>query len=1515
MNEVYSQNKRRRVGLGSDPDQENNEDDLFGTQFSVPASQAPSQRRYLSQRSNLQRSQVVRTGRRPPANYYESVLAMAGLSLGEPGGAVVLKHEPIVFMHKLKSVLRTNADYPANIDRFIAGIQAITEEKNKQAITAGNWTNFSKLLECCYVQPSATDPAKRVQESLMKMFLLVDFLQLKLIELLFAYLGKELDRTRTPADEATEVIVRMVLSQLKFIDHVSNGDMVFARVFELLAKANETFEEIILHMEDVIDVSKHDEALERLAKLRPKPEELITPITVDVFTKMCLSVETLQMLRGKVVQYAADGCLLRFYPSLVQMMLKFNRTAEPMENIHGIVREVRKLLDTDTWTTGGGSTAADYAEQMLRCVYQQMSASAVFFDAWVAIVRQLPTAEDHLPVDLLLLTMATTINEVKAPRIRKLTIKKIAQQFFTDAHTDQLVSGYFRRVLQSHLDSFLQLIECCTREKAEQVCGFGVAALSALFTLDQSIVTTDNRVLLNKIVGFICEMASANMMSRNDFLIGRCIVALRKLHESHPKEIERSAELLLKILDVAPELTLRQYRPLIGVIYAAAIPRKPTVAVCGGGGGDTDSSAIRDSLEIIVKKQLLCGDKDTKQKGIVGLVHMVYALSQTAEAEAGVAVLSSNFDSERTFDTIGEIPSEIGQTLANLLSTLFLSTNQSPDLLAICYDELATMIGQSRPRSVPDWEKTFIMWLCDTVTMDFQSHFLVEAAPELRSAPITLARQLCINSAAVGNYQIAVNVGGVVLTQQSRTSVITFLAPIFRLMRTLHAVRYEGSLETINALLGCAMIVPDFYGNTAEEERRFSVDEYDETFCTQLLDVYFYVANWFRECINAFVNQPDDMMRRKVLERLHELVKLEHHLGRMLDRISAESKYLPPLATTERVEGSSAMGPKKLAKVTEPAVRAGRGKKASSRAQLDRTINLDGTLGSTEAAQEAAVGQFNEHSLLVRYPSAFRCIDPLVVRLFGVPLRPVRVLDDPEQRATCLALAEYRFVLENVTLALEQPEPETFQRGTIERWSDIVDRTALLADELRTATERLQPVPAAELLPLKACYLWSVRLTTALLSWKRFREQRGRADLERVLRVLVEKLTPAEGQPIATTEGCPLPELATKLLQEVITRESCFGDMSIAAQMYQLGRTIGEDGCCAVERNVASKAIARFARTILTAPDLNTVDGGGGGKSKAAHFVTLLDGMIGGSIGMRSLKQLIVAMGQDLGAIEERRDKSNTSDGRGAVRTFPAFGRPQYSLLFKGLCRAFVRVLQEEIRTRGAARGAGGPGRRLELWEMACETAGELTGIVKRPKQSAHFGVYLRFAQIFIKLFLKSGLPVLESILRSSPQRASELLTKLQITTRYLHSVCCQAKVSGKGSTASVDAAAVAQIPNVRECVEQLVYHVKALLVANRCSAAFWMGNLKNKDTLGDLIVSQSTLDGSDDDDGDDDGDQQQQQQDHDQESDIADEMSDHEVNAEATATRRNVSRQLDRQSLSRSSSASLAKSSQSKCF
>lgn len=73
------------------------------------------------------------------------------------------------------------------------------------------------------------------------------------------------------------------------------------------------------------------------------------------------------------------------------------------------------------------------------------------------------------------------------------------------------------------------------------------------------------------------------------------------------------------------------------------------------------------------------------------------------------------------------------------------------------------------------------------------------------------------------------------------------------------------------------------------------------------------------------------------------------------------------------------------------------------------------------------------------------------------------------------------------------------------------------------------------------------------------------------------------------------------------------------------------------------------------------------------------------------------------------------------------------------------------------------------------------------------------------------------------------------------------------------NSAIIVQIPLLRETIAQLVYKVKGALAANKCSTAFWVGNLKNKDIYGEEILSQTTsITGSnvsaDDENNDDDG-------------------------------------------------------------
>lgn len=105
------------------------DDDPFGSQFSVPASQMNSQRRYLSQRSNLQKSQSARTSRRMPTNYFESVLLKCQLDLDADPASVVLRCEPIGFVRTLRNMLRGSGDYPKNIKDFVHGLEQVGIER------------------------------------------------------------------------------------------------------------------------------------------------------------------------------------------------------------------------------------------------------------------------------------------------------------------------------------------------------------------------------------------------------------------------------------------------------------------------------------------------------------------------------------------------------------------------------------------------------------------------------------------------------------------------------------------------------------------------------------------------------------------------------------------------------------------------------------------------------------------------------------------------------------------------------------------------------------------------------------------------------------------------------------------------------------------------------------------------------------------------------------------------------------------------------------------------------------------------------------------------------------------------------------------------------------------------------------------------------------------------------------------------------------------------------------------
>lgn len=102
-------------------------------------------------------------------------------------------------------------------------------------------------------------------------------------------------------------------------------------------------------------------------------------------------------------------------------------------------------------------------------------------------------------------------------------------------------------------------------------------------------------------------------------------------------------------------------------------------------------------------------------------------------------------------------------------------------------------------------------------------------------------------------------------------------------------LRYEGSLEIINALLGCSIILPKFFD---DDNGDAIFMDYDEEMQKKILDIYFHCANWIRETVSSFATQREPMIRHKVLQRLADLINIEAKIKQLL--LKAPPEYTPP---------------------------------------------------------------------------------------------------------------------------------------------------------------------------------------------------------------------------------------------------------------------------------------------------------------------------------------------------------------------------------------------------------------------------------------------------------------------------------------------------------------------------------------------------------------------------------------------------------------------------------------------
>ncbi|KAH8311710.1 hypothetical protein KR044_007645 [Drosophila immigrans] len=1403
----------------------------------IPASQEQTQR-FLSQHSIALAATLGRTQSssrincsRQPNTFFEMVLINAGVQLDRED-TFVLSCDHIAIVAKLRDILVRSPKYPDNIETFKTGLNAALAPKSKLA---------QKLLSGCTIDTAGEEQAYQSQNSMFINFLMIDFLREPCLEVLFNKIEEisKLDRVQTIP--GCLPLLPLMLAQLRYLT-LSHSDQIYSHIERIFNMGSDSSKmDIINNAEFVLDASKHDDFVELLIINYASSKDLFHLSTVQMLSNLSLNARSQGKLRERILDFIKEdsSCSNVLLPHLIRLLLNsLNQDTDDI--VRELVSTLREVFNWRHRTQGEAATemsrpAANEKESQLELfgfLQQGLRRSKRFYQMWQRTIAGLPAGEFR-SFDFIMLLQLIHINEDNTLYIQNLLRRRIKLEHITVEILDEVKSNY-AHILEMHISILMHILHDFVREKNRIVADFSKAAyryvkfnISSFQLIQINVVCSILFKLCNSIQkNILKKLLELTFDKSAQHVTTMALILMRELQRKNSKHVQNCAMLLLPLLDRLSDLTLPQTRLAMDLLCHVAFP-EPKLPEC---------APLQDQIEMMVKKQQINRTDYVKRQGIIGCVQLIDAVARIE------TMLLENEDLQTSVESITSLPDGRSKQAANLIMLTQSAIRNSPELLALFYDELASVltVRYYNAESAYMLDNKFLIWLCELMTYRFQQCFISEHPPSAIKG-IQLEYQKNINELDESNVNtesevlsIGINISELVLSPNNNASESIFvLAPLFNLVSVLHNQRYQCSLEVINALLGCAIILPSFFDDASYLA---IFDNYDEELQKQILNIYFHTANWIRVTICAFASQKHDATRKRVLMRLGDLICIEQRLKMLLTH--APVGFMPPPCQFLN-------NPKQTA--------APQGVREKRQTGKSKAINSE-SIKETEENPQHFGNQSKLGDLTIKLGSSkpVKCkID--FESMYG-PLERYRQLDvgiivllkeepftlnhplEAEEVGTHLGLLELRFILTDLVHKLETvinghqdvvdadslrshvAKPEHFMCDLQECLGEITIRLITLADHIDEQLEKVNNVHSnLELFKdkfnyVKTCFDLCIHLFALYFSWNEWTDKSQAQLLQSSLR---NALPPAQRK---ANKKQSQASLATQVFDYFLKYEKSVLSLGTAVQLQRLLRSLRKlsvgDGNAAKRAVQQAEEIRKLCTIMLKRKWYHYSSSPEKGAQCNIHLDELVKGFLKDSPHDRQ-KDILSDLIEECGLLNKK-DK--------ALPSFPNIKKANFPLLFRGLCEILIATLSGQCTADTA-------GDRFLLWESTIGLLNGLLEIVKKVEQPRNFALFLKHAQLYLKLLLQHGLPVVETIVRDSPERLVQFLRELQNVTKFLHNLCCHSK-------SIKNTAIICYIPSLRETLETLVFRVKALLAANKCHAAFHISIMDNKDLHGDAIVT-----------------------------------------------------------------------------
>lgn len=1296
-------------------------------------------------------------------HYFKETLSEAGVILNTDGIHNILTQEQSLVIRDLEKIIEKHPMYPRNIEKFLAGLERLCKDEEE----------FRKALMPCDLQKSApsadlfnTTENIQQQESIFRIMLNVDSLRKVVMNLLLDNLV--MYATEENIDESW---VPLLLNALRYLPYIKQPNILSTKLLDTLDVATyESQLEILNAIPEIIPDIQYDETAKQLGVFLDQNNNLAGAV-VNCLNLLQISAETKADIQDRILARLFTENYFKIFPILYEFLI----TDSNMQTLQPIFTKIRSMLDLILSESNGNAEMETNKTVLLAKLQSSALSTKLVYDTWIQLLTSIRSGNDHKPVDVILLFMLHSTTKTRRHNTETLFKKKIKagllkisllETFFQKYTTPQFLKDYFNTFVE--VASFL-----LQNSKNSLALREFVSVLYRELFLHKNTDCIQHQDIIHNLI-----LATS---TADQEIVGAVLKIFSDLLETDMLKLQKHTLQIMSLLEKLDVFELKDVKECFEILCGLT---------CGEKAND-DTSGLKDEIHMIIRKQLSSAKKTIKHRGIVAAVVMAKCIVSTSVEQSEISV-----DEDTSF-SIADLQDANTKEAAGLLDLTNISSAGSPDSIGLFYDELASMLISSE-----NLDKYFLAWLKDTITNDFQNIFVAENFPSSIN-DVPLSAQYSLNSEEEINEPICVNIAEV--TIQSKTNQILTLSPMFRLLRLLHFRQHNGDLGTIDALLGCGVVMPNIS----------SADSMDSDQIKQAIDCVYHCSNWFRENISAFVSQKSRILRRKVVARIQNLIELEELILELI--IQVPEHKLPV------VSFDSTLSSEKTKHKVDVASKKGR-KAAKSKEIVNETT----TSVITQATKSTRIVK-NKSDLEIH----FRELDTDVMLLLKYAVKVGDNQMQSSQNDIQLDLKQFCYILKDVITKLAllvQEKRKGLSVLNSVKLSSVIKDFQLFLPNINNTLYKIKELLKQTLeqndgrydLPeffneetqeLKGAFGLILHCLSLLFSWHGFQDNKNLNLLRDYLKALREETSSQ-----LNSASKLMLEFVNRLYNNYIKVCLCLSHAVDVVKTMQAFYTISEN-------EDIKKMIVAAAGKFLKKRWYNANGQPDVGKQYNININILLKAYLDGA-DVKTICGLIGTLQKQAPSLQTKED---------TLHMLGSIDKPALPVFFQSLCSSLLERVRSQLSSLTNRE-------HLVLWKTTGLSLQGLMAVVKIHETRVNLLCFLKKSLGILKLFLNQGIPILEIMLKAKPDEVVDIFKTMQSTTRFLHHLCCHSKLTK-------DTSLISYVPQFRLTLETLVYRVKAALVANNCSDAFWMGNLRNRDLHGEDILTQdstSTENGND---------------------------------------------------------------------